>query len=330
MLDQVLNVFDVVPDFDLNLMTPDQSLAGLTARIIKGVEEVLGSIKPECCIVQGDTTTVMAGALVCFYNKVKIAHIEAGLRTFEKYSPFPEEINRVLTTHLCDIHFSPTVLAKNNLLKENIPEDNIFVTGNTVIDALLWTAKKIREGHLVPENEAVKRMSANARLSILVTCHRRENFGEGIVSVCNALKRFANHYPLVDIVFPVHLNPNVQGPVNDLLGDSPNIYLLPPLDYVSFVAALSKCYLVLTDSGGIQEEAPAFGKPVLVMRDATERPEAIRVGLSKLVGVNEENIYQNLVLLMDNHDVYEAMSNGENPYGDGTAAESIVSILKES
>lgn len=328
MLDQVLEIFEVSPDVDLSLMTPDQSLASLTSRIISDVDLVIRDIQPDYCIIQGDTTSVMAGALACFYNRVKVAHVEAGLRTFNKHSPFPEEINRVLATHLSDIHFPPTETARNNLLKENISDDHICITGNTVIDALHLINAKIIKQEIAPSSEAVTKLLSDDKQIILVTSHRRENFGYGIVSICNALKRFAELYPRVNVVFPVHLNPNIQEPVHNILDGLKNIFLLPPLDYVSFVALLSRCYFVLTDSGGVQEEAPAFGKPVLVMRDSTERPEAVLAGLSVLVGTGEERILQNLILLMENKEIYKNMSNGINPYGDGRASQRIISFLK--
>jgi UDP-N-acetylglucosamine 2-epimerase (non-hydrolysing) len=330
MLDQVLKIFNISPDIDLDVMVPNQSLAFLTARIIEGVDKIVKEIQPDYCIIQGDTTSVMAGALACFYNQVKVAHVEAGLRTFRKDSPFPEEINRVLAAQLSNIHFPPTTSAKVNLLKENIPEQNIYVTGNTVIDALHLINRKIEEEVAFPENEEVRKILYERKKILLVTSHRRENFGQGIISICNALKRFSETYPSMNVVFPVHLNPNIQGPVYDILKECKNVFLLRPLDYVSFVALMNKCFFILTDSGGIQEEAPAFGKPVLVMRDSTERPEALSEGLSKLVGTNEENIFKNLALLMEDHNAYCAMSNGINPYGDGKAAQRIVSFLKKS
>lgn len=330
MLDQVLKIFDISPDMDMDVMIPNQSLAFLTARIIEGVDKIVQKIQPDYCIIQGDTTSVMAGALSCFYNQVKVVHVEAGLRTFRKEAPFPEEINRVLAAQLSDIHFPPTTSAKANLLRENIPEQNIYVTGNTVIDTLYLINRKIEEGVVSPENEEVRKILCERKKILLVTSHRRENFGQGIISICNALKRFSKSYPSVNVVFPVHLNPNIQGPVYDILKECENVFLLPPLDYVSFVALMNKCFFILTDSGGIQEEAPAFGKPVLVMRDTTERPEAVSEGLSKLVGTNEENILKNLRLLMEDRNTYSAMSNGINPYGDGKSAQRIISFLKKS
>lgn len=328
MLDQVLKIFGITPDFDLNLMTPNQTLATLTSKIIVELDGIIKKIEPDYCVVQGDTTSVMAGALSSFYNKVKVIHVEAGLRTFDKYSPFPEEMNRVLTSHLSNIHFTPTQAAKENLLKENVEEGRIYTTGNTVVDTLLLVKSKIESKEIQTENLLVNELLDRGNKFILVTSHRRENFGQGIKSICLALKRFAEKYPNVEIVFPVHLNPNIQAPVYEILKDSENVFLLPPLDYVSFVALLSNCYFVLTDSGGVQEEAPSLGKPVLVMRETTERPEAVIAGLSKIVGTDEEGIVNNLILLMEDTETYRKMANGQNPYGDGKASERIFSYLK--
>jgi UDP-N-acetylglucosamine 2-epimerase (non-hydrolysing) len=329
MLDQVLEIFNIVPDTDLNLMTQNQSLASLTARAIEGIDKVVKELAPDICIVQGDTTTALASALTCFYNKIPVAHIEAGLRTFNKYAPFPEEINRVLATHISDFHFAPTEGSKANLIKENICNSKILVTGNTVIDALHITKDKIERNEIKITNTSVLNLLSKQNRFILVTSHRRENFGDGIESICKALKKFAQAYPSVNIIFPVHLNPNIKTPVYNILADCSNIYLLDPLDYVSFVALMSECYLVLTDSGGVQEEAPGFGKPVLVMRETTERPEALTAGLSKLVGTDEQKIFDSLVLLMEDKQLYSLMSGRANPYGDGKASQRIVTFLKE-
>ncbi len=329
MLDQILEVFDVIPDIDLNLMTPNQSLPGLTAKILEKVDQIVKDLKPDVCIIQGDTTTVMAGALACFYNKVFLGHVEAGLRTYNKYSPFPEEINRVLATHLCDIHFAPTEKSKKNLLLENVEESKIIVTGNTVIDTLKITKIRLERKEIFCNNILVNNILNEKQPFILVTSHRRENFGGGIESICNALKKFALKYPFLNIVFPVHLNPNVKVPVYKALSGFSNIYLLDPLDYVSFVALMSECYIVITDSGGVQEEAPTFGKPTLVMRETTERTEAIEAGLSKLVGTDENNIFEALVKLVEDKTAYYQMSNGINPYGDGKATERIVGYFKK-
>lgn len=328
MLDQVLNIFEIEPDFDLDLMTPNQTLAKLTARALEGVDRIVSELKPDLCIVQGDTTTVLSAALACFYNKVTVAHVEAGLRSFNKSQPFPEEVNRVIATHIADYHFAPTKRAKDNLLKENICESRIFVTGNTVIDTLRIIKSKISKNQLRPGNKDVIRLLNDKKKFILVTSHRRENFGDGIESICNAIGRFASSYPLTNIIFPVHLNPNIRTPVHDKLDQYSNVHLLPPLDYISFVALMSECYLILTDSGGVQEEAPSFGKPVLVMRQTTERPEAVESGISRLVGSDEENILMNLTRLMEDEKAYSAMANGINPYGDGNSSERIIEILK--
>jgi UDP-N-acetylglucosamine 2-epimerase (non-hydrolysing) len=328
MLDQVLSIFEIQPEFDLNVMTHNQTLAQLTAGTLDGINRVVSDVKPDLCLIQGDTTTVFTAALACYYNKVKVGHIEAGLRSFDKFQPFPEEINRTLVTHIADYHFAPTKRAKNNLLHENIRDSRIFVTGNTVIDALHIIKNKLDKNVLLPGNNDVIRLLKRNNRFILVTSHRRENFGDGIESICNAIARFAVRYPFANIIFPVHLNPNIRKPVHDRLDQYSNVHLLPPLDYISFVALMSGCYLVLTDSGGVQEEAPSFGKPVLVMRQTTERPEAVESGLSRLVGSDEENILMNLTKLMEDEKAYSAMSNGTNPYGDGNASERIIQILK--
>lgn len=329
MLDQILEIFDVVPDIDLNLMTPNQSLPELTAKILEKVDQVVKDLKPDVCIIQGDTTTVMAGALACFYNKVFLGHVEAGLRTYNKYSPFPEEINRVLATHLCDIHFAPTEKSKENLLLENIKDSKIIVTGNTVIDTLKITKTRLEKKEIFCTNISVDMILNKKQPFVLVTSHRRENFGEGIESICNALKKFAFKYPFWNIVFPVHLNPNIKDPVYKALSGFSNIYLLEPLDYVSFVALLSECYIVITDSGGVQEEAPTFSKPTVVMRESTERVEAVEAGLAKLVGTDENKIFETLVSLVEDKTAYNQMSNGANPYGDGKATEKIVEYFKK-
>jgi UDP-N-acetylglucosamine 2-epimerase (non-hydrolysing) len=328
MLDQVLGIFEIQPDFDLNVMTHNQTLAELTARTLEGTNRVISVLKPDVCIIQGDTTTVLSAALGCYYNKVKVIHIEAGLRSFDKFQPYPEEINRTLVTHIADYHFAPTKRAKENLLKENICDSRIFVTGNTVVDTLHIIKSKIDNNVLLPGNDDVIQILKERSRFILVTSHRRENFGNGIESICNAIGRFAARYPLINIVFPVHLNPNIRKPVHDKLDKYSNVHLLQPLDYFSFVALMSECYLVLTDSGGIQEEAPSFGKPVLIMRRTTERPEAIEAGLSRLVGSDEENILMNMIELVEDEKTYSRMSNGLNPYGDGNASGRILQILK--
>ncbi|MEP6726821.1 MAG: UDP-N-acetylglucosamine 2-epimerase (non-hydrolyzing) [Bacteroidota bacterium] len=327
MLDQILTFFQVRPDIDLDIMQPNQSLASLSAKAIEGVDKVIAKVKPDTCVVQGDTSTVFAAALAAYYNKVPLAHVEAGLRTYNKYSPFPEEINRVLTGHIADWHFAPTASAKENLTRENIPAEKIFVTGNTVIDALLYTTNYILNNTGSIENEQVKNLLGQNRGMVLITSHRRENFGDGINAICTAILRLAKAFPQYDFVYPVHLNPNIQEPVTRILSGASNIILLPPLDYVSFVALMNKSYIILTDSGGVQEEAPSLGKPILVMRDTTERPEAISAGAAKLVGTNEDDLYNNAWKLLTDKEAYKSMSGRINPYGDGLAAQRIAEIF---
>lgn len=329
MLDQILQVFDIVPDVDLNLMKPNQSLATLTARAVEGIDETIRKLQPDICIIQGDTTTVLAGALACFYNKVKVAHVEAGLRTGNKFSPYPEEINRVLTTQLCDLHFAPTSGAAEHLLKASVCESKIVITGNTVIDALLLVKQLLDDGKLkVTNKEVVELLNGNKKKTILITTHRRENFGEGIENICLAVTRIAEAFPEVQIAFPVHLNPNVKDHVFATLGNYENIRLLAPLDYVSFVALMNYCHIILTDSGGVQEEAPSLGKPVLVMRDTTERPEAIAAGNARLVGTNADTIFHHVKELLEDEQLYNSIASRNNPFGDGKAAEKITSTLK--
>jgi len=345
MLDQVLNLFQIIPDYDLNIMTDNQDLFDVTIKSVKGLEEVLKRENPDAILVQGDTTTSFVASLAAFYLQISIGHVEAGLRTYNKYSPFPEEKNRHLTGVLADYHFAPTEWAKNNLLKENVPKDRIWVTGNTVIDALLWVVSrqksasgeqywnryfKERWGLTLPDTTNTSTNSntdTNTKL-ILVTGHRRESFGEGFKNICLALKEIAKDRHDIKIVYPVHLNPNVQKPVRDILSDIPNIYLIEPLDYEPFVYLMEKAYLILTDSGGIQEEAPSLGKPVLVMRNVTERPEGIEAGVVKLVGTDKERIVAETEVLLDDKKAYERMAQASNPYGDGKAAERIVNILE--
>ena len=326
MLDQVLDVFDIKPDYDLNLMKDNQSLSDVTAEVVKEIERLLLKERPDIIFVQGDTTTAFASALAAFYQKTKIAHIEAGLRTGNRYSPFPEEVNRRIISVLADYHFAPTERAKMNLLNEGIKEESIFVTGNTVIDALLMTVEKINS----KGDEAFASMFDGIDFSkkiILVTGHRRENFGEGIRNICYALKEIASRNPDVQVVYPVHLNPNVQKPVYEIIGDTENISLLEPLNYEDFVYLMSKCYIILTDSGGIQEEAPSLNKPVLVMRDTTERPEAVEAGATRLVHVEKDKIVANTQLLLDDEKEYKKMANSVNPFGDGQASKKIVDII---
>mgnify|MGYP001356321281 FL=1 len=324
MLDQVLSVFKINSDFDLNLMKPNQNLTSLTSGVLEGVQGVLEKEHVDWIIVQGDTTTSMAAAIAAFYKKINIAHVEAGLRTSEKFSPFPEEINRQLTSRLADIHFAPTEKNRDSLIQENIPPEKIFVTGNTVIDALQWVLKNIPEPVWdLPFHPSDKRM-------ILVTGHRRENFGEGFQNICKAIKTLALKNPNVEFVYPVHLNPNVQKPVTTLLANQGNIHLIEPLDYQKFVHFMNRSYFILTDSGGVQEEAPSIGKPVLVMRDTTERPEAVEAGTVMLVGTDENDIVKNSQKLIDNNTHYKSMSFSHNPYGDGTASEKITNVFQKS
>jgi len=330
LLDQVLEVFEITPDVDLNLMEPDQKLADLTAKAIKALDGYYDVHKPDLILVQGDTTTVFAASLVAFYHKVKIGHVEAGLRTGNKYSPFPEEINRVLTSHLADFHFAPTEKAKHNLLKEGIPGENIFVTGNTVIDALLIAVDKVRRNQPdIPGLPQDLMDSSNGKL-VLITGHRRENFGKGFERICKAIAALSERFADTAFIYPVHLNPHVREPVLRLLGNRKNIHLIEPLSYLSFVALMDRATIILTDSGGIQEEAPSLGKPVLVMREFTERPEAVEAGVTKLVGTDTRKIVENVSDLLTNPKTYAAMSHKINPYGDGKAAERILKILSRN
>lgn len=318
MLYQVLDVFGVKPDIDLALMRPNQTLAGLTARAITALDEYLGREKPDAVMVQGDTTTVLAGALSAFYHHIPVAHIEAGLRTWNMGSPWPEEANRQLTTRLAKWHFCPTENNKKNLLREGVDEKVIYVTGNTVVDALLLAREKVK---LEDVDEQKK--------SVLITGHRRENFGEGFENICQAIKKLAEEFVDTDFVYPVHLNPNVREPVNRILGTTlNNVKLIEPLSYLRFVEFMCKAYLILTDSGGVQEEAPSLGKPVLVMRDTTERQEAIAAGTVKLVGTGRDDIYRACKRLLTDHDQYMKMAAAVNPYGDGKAAARILEVLK--
>lgn len=332
MLDQVLNFFDIKPDFDLNVMSHNQTLTNITSKILNGLDEIYKLYKPDVVLVHGDTTTAMVASISAFYNKVKIAHIEAGLRTNNIYSPYPEEANRQIVGVLANYHFSPTNLSKENLIKENKNDKDIFVVGNTVIDALLNTIDII-ENDNDKKNKIIKEIEKEYKFSgrkfILVTGHRRENFGQGFVNICEALKEIAWQNPNIDIVYPVHLNPNVQEPVNKILANLNNVFLVKPLKYEIFVYLMSKCYFIITDSGGIQEEAPTFNKPVLLMRDNTERPEALDVGAIKLVGADKDFIIKSANELINNiNDIYKSMSNVQNPYGDGKASERIIEILR--
>lgn len=328
MLDQVLDFFEIKPDYDLDLMKPDQSLNSITADILMGMKPVLEEFKPDWVLVHGDTATSTAAALAAYFAGCRVGHVEAGLRTFNKWSPFPEEMNRQITGRLADIHFAPTAQARRNLLAEGINTDTVAVTGNTVIDALRFSVRKVdAEGYTNKEIGSLKKMLNPAKDLILVTGHRRENFGQGFVNICNALRDIARQRPDTQIVYPVHLNPNVQKPVNDILTGIENIHLIAPLSYPSFVWLLNRAKIIITDSGGVQEEAPALGKPVLVMRDTTERPEAVEAGTVILVGTDREKIVNESLDLLNNPVRYAAMSRIENPYGDGKACARIVEIL---
>lgn len=334
MLDQVLKVFDMTPDIDLNLMTPGQDLFDVTAAVLKGMRDVLKVQKPDALLVHGDTTTTLAAAMAGFYLGVPVGHVEAGLRTHDLQTPFPEEFNRQVASKLTKWHFAPTEFSQCNLLAERVPQESITVTGNTVIDALFWVLGRIdadatRRQGLVGLLDAQLGFDWQNHRFVLITGHRRENFGDGFLQICHALKELAARYPTVQFVYPVHLNPNVQQPVNTILADMPNVHLIAPLDYEPFVYLLKHSHIVLTDSGGIQEEAPSLGKPVLVMRDVTERPEAVSAGTVRLVGADRGRIVGNVAELLDNDISYAAMARAHNPYGDGRASARIVSILKE-
>ena len=330
MLDQVLETFEIVPDVDLNLMQPDQSLAGLTSRAIAAIDAYLQRHNPDLILVQGDTTTVFCAALAAFYRRVAVGHVEAGLRTGNKLSPFPEEINRVLASRLTDLHFAPTETARQNLLREGIAPEGIFVTGNTVIDALLIALEKVKR--LPPQVPGLpaELMNGSSRQVVLITGHRRENFGGGFESICCAIEQLAQRFPDTAFVYPVHLNPNVRGPVHALLSGRKNIYLIEPQGYLPFVALMSRSRIILTDSGGVQEEAPSLGKPVLVMRDTTERPEAVQAGTVKLVGTDAQTIVDTATELLTDAGAYDAMSKAINPYGDGRAVQRIVAALRST
>ncbi len=334
MLDQVLDIFHIVPDYDLNIMKAGQDLYDVTSNILLGMKEVLAEYEPDVVFVHGDTTTTLATALSTFYQKIPLAHVEAGLRTGDIYSPWPEEANRKLTSQITQYHFTPTQTSKENLVKENVSEDAIYITGNTVIDALFWVLEKIDRTESLKSllsDTISKEFTAfgNEQRVVLITGHRRENFGQGFLDMCLAIKTLAQKHPDVNFVYPVHLNPNVQKPVLELLSDIDNIYLIAPLEYESFVYLMSRSYIILTDSGGIQEEAPSLGKPVLVMRNTTERPEALEAGTVKLVGTDPEVIEREVTELLSDPESYSRMSQAYNPYGDGTACQKIVNIIKE-
>ena len=338
MLDQVLDLFQIVPDYDLNIMKPNQDLYDVTSRILLGMRDVLKEVKPDVVFVHGDTTTSTASALAAFYQQIPVAHVEAGLRTGNIYSPWPEEMNRLITGRIAAYNFSPTPLSKQNLLKENVAESTITVTGNTVIDALQWVVKKIEsetelssalQAELLSMGYDTNRLADGKRL-VLITGHRRENFGEGFLNICHAIKTLSEQYPNVDFVYPMHLNPNVRKPVMEILGDNAsNIFLIEPLQYLQFVYLMEKSYLILTDSGGVQEEAPGLGKPVLVMRDTTERPEAVEAGTVLLVGTNRDKIEQGVSNLLEDDALYTKMSEAINPYGDGLACGRIIEVMKK-
>ena len=327
MLDQVLDVFDITPDYDLDIMKSKQSLTDITRRALKGLEEVIKEVKPNIVLVHGDTTTTFVGALAAFYQQVSVGHVEAGLRTFNKYEPFPEEMNRKLTGVLTDLHFAPTTTAEKHLLDEGVNPEQIFVTGNTVIDALLTVVEKVHQDKKLRLSfeDRFSFLNADKKL-LLVTGHRRENFGEGFQNICQAITEMAADSQL-EIVYPVHLNPNVQGPVYSLLADLDNVHLIEPLDYLPFVYLMDRSHIILTDSGGIQEEAPSLGKPVLVMRDTTERPEAVDEGTVRLVGTNTNNIVSETRRLLNSEQDYQTMSRAHNPYGDGHAAGRVVEAI---
>ena len=328
MLDQVLSFFNIVPDYDLDLMKPGQNLYNLTSDIIVSLKPVLEDFRPDYVFVHGDTSTTMAASLASFYSGAKICHVEAGLRTFNKLSPFPEEINRKVTSAIADYHFSPTDLSKTNLLNENVNEKTILVTGNTVIDALFFSSEKVNHPDFFDlEVENLKNIIESSKKIILVTGHRRENHGQGFINICNSLKEIALANQDCQIIYPVHLNPNVQMPVYKLLNGIENIKLIEPLSYSTFIWLMNISYLIITDSGGVQEEAPSLGKPVLVMRDTTERPEAVEVGTVILVGTNMQRIINQATILLNDKNAYELMSRLHNPYGDGKASKRIVEFI---
>ena len=339
MLDQVLKIFDIKPDYDLNIMKQGQDLYDVTARVLTGMRDVLKEVKPDVVLVHGDTTTSTAAALAAFYQQIPVGHVEAGLRTHNIYSPWPEEMNRLLTGRLATYHFSPTPLSRNNLIKESVDDRNIIITGNTVIDALYWVVDKIKNNKEL-DNELEEILSKagydvnrlnNGKKLVLITGHRRENFGDGFINMCTAIKDLTVKYPDLDFVYPMHLNPNVRKPIHEVFGENlsglKNMFFIEPLEYLSFVYLMEKSSIVLTDSGGIQEEAPGLGKPVLVMRDTTERPEALDAGTVKLVGTDYNKIVNEVSSLIDDKAAYEKMSKAVNPYGDGLACGRIVNAL---
>lgn len=340
MLDQVLHIFDIKPDYDLNIMKQGQDLYDVTARVLTGMRDVLKEAQPDVVLVHGDTTTSTAAALAAFYQQIPVGHVEAGLRTHNIYSPWPEEMNRQLTGRIATYHFAPTQLSRENLLKEDVADEKITITGNTVIDALYWVVERIKidaalsgelKEVLTKAGYDVDRLKDGKKL-VLITGHRRENFGDGFINMCTAIKDLTNKYPDVDFVYPMHLNPNVRKPIHEVFGENlnnlGNMFFIEPLEYLSFVYLMEKATIVLTDSGGIQEEAPGLGKPVLVMRDTTERPEALSAGTVKLVGTDYDKIISNVSVLLDDAVAYEEMSKAVNPYGDGLACGRIVKKLE--
>lgn len=341
MLDQVLNIFDIKPDFNLKIMKQGQDLYDITTCILTGIRDVINSQKPDLILVHGDTTTCMVSSISSFYQQIPIGHIEAGLRTNNIYNPWPEELNRQITSRIAKYHFAPTELSKKNLINENISENSIFITGNTVIDALFTIVNKIKNNTDLSKkiNQNIKKFGydpnrlVNDKKIVLITGHRRENFGDGLHNICKAIRDLAKKYSSVDFIYPMHLNPNVRLSIKNVFGDDlsiyNNIFLIEPLDYLSFIQLMANSYIVLTDSGGIQEEAPSLGKPVLVMRDTTERPEALKAGTIKLVGTNYKKIYHHVSKLLNNSLEYEKMAKSNNPYGDGNASKRIVTKLME-
>ena len=340
MLDQVLQIFDVTPDYDLNIMKQGQDLYDVTSRVLLGMRDVLKQEQPDVVFVHGDTTTSTAAAIAAFYQQIPVAHVEAGLRTHNIYSPWPEEMNRQITSRIAAYNYAPTPLSRQNLLQENVSKDTITVTGNTVIDALYMVVDKIKNDQQLGKQLAqniciagydVNRLNSEKKM-VLITGHRRENFGDGFINMCTAIKDLTKKYPDVDFIYPMHLNPNVRKPIHEVFGedlnDLGNMFFIEPLEYLNFVHLMEKCTIVLTDSGGIQEEAPGLGKPVLVMRDTTERPEAVDAGTVKLVGTNYQKIVDNVSQLLDNLEYYNTMSKAVNPYGDGKACERIVNQLR--
>lgn len=326
MMDNVLNLFNIVPDFDLDLMKPGQDLTDITSKVLNGCRDIFLKFRPDLVLVHGDTTTSMAGAMAAFYQKIDVGHVEAGLRTFDIYSPFPEELNRQITSRIAKFHFCPTIRSQNNLTKEGIQKDFAPITGNTVIDALFSSLEVLKTKDL--KDLSLQYTPSNKKF-ILITGHRRENFGEGFKNICQAISSLSDKFPEIDFVYPVHLNPNVQAPVNEYLSKKRNIYLLPPLEYLPFIYLMDKCFLILTDSGGVQEEAPSLGKPVLVMRSTTERPEALDAGTVKLVGNDSHAIIENVSQLISNQEIYELMKKAINPYGDGNSCLRIRQFIEQ-